>query len=109
MKSGDFLTLLLFATIFTNFANSLVPENDAADYVFVLCTEVCTCLQISRHGNRGASWNYPNDPYPLDNLEYWPYGVDRLTPVSAYIIYCVINIWEIYDSFDSFIKHKCFC
>lgn len=40
-------------------------------------------LQVSRHGNRGAIADYINDPYPLNNPHYWPYGPAGLTPVSS--------------------------
>lgn len=42
----------------------------------------------------GASWNYPNDPYPLDDLEYWPYGVGHLIPVSTHFV----SFYNYYDS-----------
>lgn len=39
-------------------------------------------MQVSRHGNRGSNADYVMDPYPINDTDYWPYGVFGLTPVS---------------------------
>lgn len=40
-------------------------------------------VQVSRHGNRASNADYVMDPYPINDTDYWPYGVFGLTPVSG--------------------------
>uniref|UniRef100_A0A1B6JGN8 acid phosphatase n=1 Tax=Homalodisca liturata TaxID=320908 RepID=A0A1B6JGN8_9HEMI len=55
---------------------------------------------ISRHGNRGPLFNFPNSPYPVNDTKYWPYGIGQLTTVGRDQMYNLgIKIRVLYNGF----------
>ncbi|XP_046661402.1 lysosomal acid phosphatase-like [Homalodisca vitripennis] len=55
---------------------------------------------ISRHGNRGSYFSFPNDPYPINDTNYWPYGSAELTTYGRVQMYNLgVKIRSLYNGF----------